>query len=93
VYTKPASMADPIPPDLQAILVHARQSAERLAIDVINYPPEQRDEVMRCISGLLAEIAQDGAAARTRRCRSWRRCEQIVCDCVLGHSAQLHRFD
>lgn len=40
-------MDDPLPPDLQAVLDHAWQSAQRLAIDVIGYTPEQRDEVMR----------------------------------------------
>jgi hypothetical protein len=50
-------MADPVPLELQAILDQARQSAERLAIDVIDYPSEQRDEVMRRMGGLFAEVA------------------------------------
>ena len=54
-----------MPPDLQAVLDLAWQSAQRLAIDVIEYPPEQRDEVMRRMGGLFAEVALE-AAARMR---------------------------
>lgn len=36
-YANIGCMADPLPPDLQAVLDHARQSAQRLAMDVIEY--------------------------------------------------------
>ena len=52
-------MADPLPPDLQAVLDHAWQSAQRLAMDVIEYPHDQRDEVMRSMGNLLEEAAQE----------------------------------
>jgi predicted HAD superfamily phosphohydrolase len=52
-------MTDPLPSDLQVVLDHAWQSAQRLAMDVIEYPPEQRDEVMRRMGSLFAEVAQE----------------------------------
>ena len=38
-------------------LDHALESAQRLAIDVIEYPSDKRDEVMRRMGILLTEIA------------------------------------
>jgi hypothetical protein len=36
-----AVMDDPLPPDLQAVLDHVEQSAQRLAMGVIDYPAGQ----------------------------------------------------
>jgi hypothetical protein len=52
-------MDDPVPPVVRDVLDDAWQSAQRLAIDVINYPPGQRDEVMRRMGGLLTEVARE----------------------------------
>jgi hypothetical protein len=54
-----ACMDDPVPSVVPDVLDHAWQSAQRLAIDVINYPADQRDEVMRHMGSLLKEVARD----------------------------------
>jgi anaerobic ribonucleoside-triphosphate reductase len=53
------SMADPIPPVVQDVLDHAWQSAQRLAIDVIEYPADKRDEVMQRTGSLFTEVARE----------------------------------
>jgi hypothetical protein len=58
-------VSDPVPPDLQAILDNTWQSAQRLAMGVIEYPHDQRDEVLRRMGILLEEVAQEaGCYAR-----------------------------
>jgi hypothetical protein len=52
-------MDDPVPPVVPDVLDHAWQSAQRLAIDVINYPANQREEVMRHMGSLLSEVARE----------------------------------
>jgi hypothetical protein len=52
-------MADPVPPVIRDVLDHAWQSAQCLAIDVIDYPASKRDEVMQRIGSLLAAVASE----------------------------------
>ena len=52
-------MADPIPRAVQDVLDHAWQSAQRLAIDVIEYPADKRDEVMQRMGSLFTEVARE----------------------------------
>ena len=56
-------MADPIPPVVQDVLDHAWQSAQRLAIDVIEYPTDKRDEVMQRMGSLFTEVAREAGCA------------------------------
>ena len=51
-------MADPAPPVVRDMLDHALESAQRLAIDVIEYPADKRDEVMQRMGVLLTEVAR-----------------------------------
>jgi hypothetical protein len=51
-------MADPAPPVIRDILDHAWVSAQRLAIEVIEYPTNKRDQVMQCMGSLLVEVAR-----------------------------------
>ena len=50
-------MADEPPPDVQDIFDHAWEPAQRLAIDVIQYPTEKRDAVLQRMGTILTEIA------------------------------------
>jgi hypothetical protein len=52
-------MADPMPPVVQDLLDHAWESAQRLAIDVIEYPADKRDELMRRMGILFTDVARD----------------------------------
>ena len=44
-------MDDPAPPALRDMLDDALESGQRLAIDVIEYPADKRDEVMQRMGG------------------------------------------
>jgi hypothetical protein len=50
-------MADPVPRTEQDLLDDLLASAQQLAIDVVEYPADQRDEVMQRISGLITDVA------------------------------------
>ena len=52
-------MADEPPLDVQDIFDHAWESAQRLAIDVIQYPAEKRDAVLQRMGTILTEIASE----------------------------------
>jgi hypothetical protein len=52
-------MPDPTPLAVRDILEHAAESAQRLAIDVIEYPASKRDEVIQRMGVLLTEVAQE----------------------------------
>jgi len=52
-------MPDPLPPVVQDVLDNAWQSAQRLAIDVIEYPADKRDEVMQRMGSLFTEVAHE----------------------------------
>ena len=43
--------------DVRAV-VHAWESAQRLAIEVIEYPAAKRDQVMQCMGSLLVAVAR-----------------------------------
>ncbi len=51
-------MADPAPPVIRDVLDHAWDVGQRLAIEVIEYPADKRDQVMQCMGGLLVEVAR-----------------------------------
>jgi hypothetical protein len=57
-------MAEPAPPDVRNIFDHAWESAQRLAIDVIEYPDEKRDAVMQRMGTILTEIAIEAGCPR-----------------------------
>ena len=52
-------MADVPPPDVRDIFNDAWESAQRLAIDVIQYPAEKRDAVVQRVGTILTEIASE----------------------------------
>jgi hypothetical protein len=52
-------MADEPPPDVRDIFDDAWESAQRLAIDVIQYPAEKRDAVMQHMGTILIGIASE----------------------------------
>ena len=52
-------MADPAPPIIRDVLDHAWDSAQRLAIEVIEYPANKRDQVMQCMGILLTAVARE----------------------------------
>jgi hypothetical protein len=54
-------MANPAPSAVRDTLDHALESALRLAIDVIEYPANQREEVMRRMGVLLKARAPRAA--------------------------------
>ena len=61
-------MADPAPPVIRDVLDHAWEVAQRLAIEVIEYPADKRDQVMQCMGSLLVEVArQAGCPMRQRK--------------------------
>jgi hypothetical protein len=54
-----ATLAFRIPRPLGNVLDRAWQSAQRLAIDVIEYPADKRDEVMQRMGSLFMEVARE----------------------------------
>jgi hypothetical protein len=50
-------MPDPVPCGEQDVLDDLLDSAQRLAIEVINYPSDERDEAMQRIGGLITDVA------------------------------------
>jgi phytoene/squalene synthetase len=75
-------MDDPVPPVVPDALDHAWQSAQRLAIDVINYPTDQRDEVMRQMGNLLTEVAREAGCTREMAREFGNAMEQAIRDYV-----------
>jgi len=51
-------MADPAPPVIRDVLDHAWDVAQRLAIEVIEYPANKRDQAMQCMGSLFVEVAR-----------------------------------
>ena len=76
--------AHSIPPD---VLDHAWDSAQRLAMDVIEYAPDLRDEVMRRMGVLLTEIAHEAGCAPERACEFGATMEQTIRDVVADIEA------
>jgi phytoene/squalene synthetase len=52
-------MADPVPPDVRDIFDKAWESAQRMAMDVIEFPDAKRDAAMRRMGMILTEIASE----------------------------------
>ena len=46
------------------MLDHAWDVAQRLAIEVIEYPADKRDQVMQCIGSLLVEVARQAGCPK-----------------------------
>jgi hypothetical protein len=75
-------MADRLPPVMQDVLDHAWQSAQRLAIDVIEYPADKRDEVMQRMGILFTEVARDAGCTHSMAREFGAAMEQAVRDYV-----------
>ena len=75
-------MDDPVAPAVPDVLYHARRSAQRLAIDVINYPANQRDEVMRHMGSLLTEVAREAGCTHEMAREFGNAMEQAIRDYV-----------
>jgi hypothetical protein len=57
-------MADEPPPDVQDLFDDAWQSAQSLAIDVMQYPAEKPDAVVKRMRTILTEIASEAGCPR-----------------------------
>ena len=66
-------MADPAPPVIRDVLDHAWDVAQRLAIEVIEYPADKRDQVMQCMGSLLVEGGTPRRLPTWGSARVWRR--------------------
>ena len=75
-------MDDPAPPAVRDMLDHALESAQRLAIDVIEYPADKRDEVMQRMGVLLAEVAQEAGCSHEMALEFGDAMEQAIRDYV-----------
>lgn len=73
-------MADPVAPIVQDVLDHAWQSAQRLAIDVIEYPADKRDEVMQRMGILFTEVAREAGCTHEMALEFGAAMEQAVRD-------------
>jgi len=91
-------MTDLSPPVVRDVLDQAWQSAQRLAIGVIKYPADKRDEVMQHLGGLLTEVAREAGCSRKMACEFGAAMEQVIRDCVAeiaisgGGTAALPRY-
>ena len=75
-------MDDPVPPIVPDVLDHAWESAQRLAIDVIEYPADKRDEVMRRMGSLLTEVAREAGCTHEMALEFGDAMEQAIRDYV-----------
>jgi hypothetical protein len=65
------------------MLDHALESAQRLAIDVIEYPADKRDEVMQRMGVLLTEVAQEAGCTHEMAREFGEVMKQAIRDYVL----------
>ena len=75
-------MADPVPRTEQDVLDDLLASAQRLAIDVIEYPPDKRDEVMQRIGGLIIDVACEARCTHEMALEFGAALEQVIRDYV-----------
>jgi hypothetical protein len=75
-------MVDPAQRAVSDVLDDAWGSAQRLAIDVIEYPADKRDEVMQRMGILLTEIALEAGCTRGQACEFGATMEQTIRDYV-----------
>jgi hypothetical protein len=75
-------MDDSVQPALQDVFDDARGSAQRLAIDVIEYPADKRDQVTHRMGVLLTEIALEAGCTREQAREFGAAMEQTIRDCV-----------
>ena len=64
------------------MLDHALESAQRLAIDVIEYPADKRDEVMQRIGGLITDVACEASCTHEMALEFGTALEQVIRDYV-----------
>jgi hypothetical protein len=75
-------MADPVAPIVQDVLDRAWQSAQRLVIDVIEYPTAKRDEAMQRMGILFTEVARHAGCTHEMAREFGAAMEQAVRDYV-----------
>jgi hypothetical protein len=75
-------MDDPALPAVRGMLDNALESAQRLAIDVIEYPADKRDEVMQRMGVLLTEVAQEAGCCHEMALEFGNAMEQAIRDYV-----------
>jgi hypothetical protein len=75
-------IADPVPRTEQDVLDDLLASAQRLAIDVLEYPPDKRDEVMQRIGGLIADVASEASCTHEMALEFGAALEQVIRDYV-----------
>ena len=77
------AMTDPAPLIvLLDVLDHAWRSVQRLAIDVIEYPADKRDEVVRHMGLLLTEVACVARCMHEKARKFGAAMEQVIRDYV-----------
>jgi hypothetical protein len=75
-------MADEPPPDVRDIFDDAWESAQSLAIDVVQYPPEKRDAVVQRMGAILTDIASEAGCPHEMACEFGAAMEQTIRDYV-----------
>lgn len=80
-------MADEPPPDVRDIFDDAWESAQRLAIDVIQYPAEKRDAVLQRMGTILTEIAGEAGCPHEMAREFGAATEQPIREYVSGIKA------
>jgi hypothetical protein len=81
-FERPISVTDPVPPVVRYVLDNALESAQRLAIDVIEYPADRRDEVMQRMGILLTEVAREAGCTHEKAREFGAAMEQAIRDYV-----------
>jgi hypothetical protein len=76
------SMADPVPRTEQEVLDDLLASAQQLAIEVVEHPADQRDEVMQRIGGLITDVACEAGCTREKALQFSTAMERVVSDYV-----------
>ena len=75
-------MADPVPSTEEDVLDDLLASAQRSAIDVVEYPADQRDEVMQRMGILLTEMAREASCTPELALEFGTALEQVIRDYV-----------
>ena len=84
---KVVCMADPAPSTVEEVLDDVLESAQRLAIDVIGYSPDKRDEVMWRMGILLAQVACEAGCTHEMALEFSTAMEQVILDYVAAIEA------
>jgi hypothetical protein len=75
-------MVDSVPLAVRDMRDNALESVQRLAIDVIEYPADKRDEVMRRMGVLLTEVAREAGCTHEMATEFGDAMEQAIRDYV-----------